>query len=423
MSLPRATLLLSLLLLGPALARAQSSDAAVPVAPAAPKDAPSDEPRRLVLMIQYIATDWPNAVVDGKVVNQVEYEEALQNAADGLERYRRLGKSKEQLPQLEKLKAAVEAKAPTTEIATLVRALVPALSEELGVQPFPPTTPDLKKGALVYQMACINCHGKTGDGDGPAGVALKPPPTAFADYQWSDQAAPFQLFNTVTLGIPDTGMGSFAQQLDENMRWSVAFYLLTLRRPPSPARADPRIGLRELSTLSNVQIVEKLMKDDATLTREKALEIADGARREMPKALSPDAAMDAMANAATRAAGMAKAGDKAGATDVVSSAYFDVVEPVEEKLRERHAAKVQTLESAITALRKAIMEGGDVDKAAQEVSARAQEIKQAWLQGAGPPPTAAKDAPPWGVIGAVVGIAVLALVGIFVLARKKSGTR
>ena len=42
--------------------------------------------------------------------------------------------------------------------------------------PFPPDAESLRIGARVYEDTCQACHGETGLGDGPAGLALDPPP-------------------------------------------------------------------------------------------------------------------------------------------------------------------------------------------------------------------------------------------------------
>ncbi len=39
---------------------------------------------------------------------------------------------------------------------------------------------DAAAGKATYDMLCTTCHGPTGKGDGPAGVALQPPPRDFS---------------------------------------------------------------------------------------------------------------------------------------------------------------------------------------------------------------------------------------------------
>lgn len=42
--------------------------------------------------------------------------------------------------------------------------------------PVPATPVSLARGEALFQAHCAACHGKHGEGDGPAGAALNPPP-------------------------------------------------------------------------------------------------------------------------------------------------------------------------------------------------------------------------------------------------------
>ena len=39
---------------------------------------------------------------------------------------------------------------------------------------------DAAKGKTLFETNCLSCHGATGKGDGPVGVALQPPPRDFS---------------------------------------------------------------------------------------------------------------------------------------------------------------------------------------------------------------------------------------------------
>ncbi|MGH7399232.1 MAG: cytochrome c/FTR1 family iron permease, partial [Candidatus Rokuibacteriota bacterium] len=70
-------------------------------------------------------------------------------------------------------------------------------------------------------------HGAAGRGDGPAGQGLTPPPADLTDAARMGQLSVFGLYNTITLGIPGTGMTGFAA-LGDAQRWALAFYVSTL---------------------------------------------------------------------------------------------------------------------------------------------------------------------------------------------------
>ncbi len=44
----------------------------------------------------------------------------------------------------------------------------------------PASAGDAEAGRVTYETLCFTCHGMTGKGDGPAGIALTPPPRDFS---------------------------------------------------------------------------------------------------------------------------------------------------------------------------------------------------------------------------------------------------
>lgn len=43
---------------------------------------------------------------------------------------------------------------------------------------------EARKGAEVFQMYCVPCHGANGEGDGPLARGLATPPRSFRDGDW-----------------------------------------------------------------------------------------------------------------------------------------------------------------------------------------------------------------------------------------------
>ncbi len=81
-------------------------------------------------------------------------------------------------------------------------------------------------GAELYAIYCAVCHGKTGEGDGPAASGLeKPPANLHASHvQENTDGA---LFYIISNGRPDTPMPPWDDVLDEDQRWHVVNFLRT----------------------------------------------------------------------------------------------------------------------------------------------------------------------------------------------------
>ena len=98
--------------------------------------------------------------------------------------------------------------------------------EEVLQNPFPPTPVSLEAGAATYFQVCQACHGEGGRGDGPAGVALDPPPADLVVHVPLHPEA--DLFRFIRDGIPGTSMAPLGGQLSEEQIWHVVNYIRTL---------------------------------------------------------------------------------------------------------------------------------------------------------------------------------------------------
>jgi high-affinity iron transporter len=95
--------------------------------------------------------------------------------------------------------------------------------------PPPRKTPKLLAlGSASFRKNCALCHGAQGAGDGPIADTLHPRPRNLATDTLSNGAEPAQVFETLSKGIPGTGMIAFRQLSDEE-RWALAYHVLELR--------------------------------------------------------------------------------------------------------------------------------------------------------------------------------------------------
>jgi len=94
------------------------------------------------------------------------------------------------------------------------------------------STQVLERGASVYQQRCVLCHGDRGDGQGPIGRRLTPPPRDLrkGEYKFAPdpKALPDDAYfhRILTEGIPNTMMQPWG--LDHDDRHAVIQHIKSL---------------------------------------------------------------------------------------------------------------------------------------------------------------------------------------------------
>jgi len=109
------------------------------------------------------------------------------------------------------------------------------LGTALAKDPGPPKkTPELlSQGKKMFEQTCAPCHGSKGDGKGPAGAVLKPPPTDFQKplKEWPYTKGDLQkIFEVISKGIPNSSMVAWAQY-SEQERWALAYTAVEFAAP------------------------------------------------------------------------------------------------------------------------------------------------------------------------------------------------
>ncbi len=109
------------------------------------------------------------------------------------------------------------------------------LGPVMGKDPAPPKkTPELMgKGKKIFEQTCAPCHGSKGDGKGPAGAVLKPPPTNFQKplKEWPNtKGNPEKIFGVISKGIPNSSMVAWTQY-SEQERWALAYTVMEFASP------------------------------------------------------------------------------------------------------------------------------------------------------------------------------------------------
>lgn len=133
------------------------------------------------------------------------------------------------------LRLVAFASVPALFIASIAFAEAPAAPAKPPVKA-PPESPALvEKGKAAYAIHCLMCHGEAGDGKGPAGVALQPPPRNFATDPFKQGSSVEEIFATLSTGVPGTAMVPYPH-LPEEDRWAIAYFVKTFVPKPAPAK-------------------------------------------------------------------------------------------------------------------------------------------------------------------------------------------
>jgi len=306
-------------------------------APAAPSASPAgaDDGSRLIYLLEYVGTDYGDAVRDGQVIDQFEYGEVLRFVKELARDYgARRDRSKAVQGGIAELQKLMVARAPADQVFAKSRALLPALTKSVGGGALPASAPRLADGRRLYERDCATCHGDHGAGDGDGAVGMDPPPTPFRG-AYMEHLTARRVYNALTFGVPETAMPSFAESYDAQQRWDVAFYTMTLRVGFAPRRPTPgpAVTLAELASSSNAQLLASLKTKRADASPEEvdwlrseglALAAAAPSSAAAASATSPMGAQPAAAAKAAPASA-AGAGDAAIGTAIQLQDAFSSV--------------------------------------------------------------------------------------------------
>lgn len=195
--------------------------------PAASQAIPDDPSQRLLQMLDYVGVDYPPTVENGQVVDPVEYAEMEEFSGEIINLLQKMP-DREGKPVLlanaVQVQSGIARRADGGEISRLTQALKEALISNYNIVVGPKQMPDMAGVQALYESHCASCHGIMGYGDGPLAKGMEPPPGDFHDMSRQYTRSIYDLYNTITLGVPETPMASFAHLSDEQ-RWALAMML------------------------------------------------------------------------------------------------------------------------------------------------------------------------------------------------------
>ncbi|APV52492.1 hypothetical protein BWI17_16145 [Betaproteobacteria bacterium GR16-43] len=203
----------------------------------------AQDPSMVVHLLDYIAVDYAEAVLDGKVRNADEYKEMTDfaaNVAEGIAKLADAPQKASLAQRAESLKEMVAAKASPTAVSAAASALRQSLVVAYKVAIGPRRAPDLGRAATLYSQHCASCHGATGLGDGPVAKGMDPAPANFHEAERQHQRSIHGLYNTLSLGVGGTPMRGF-QELSDADRWALAYYAASWGAPDEEVARGRRL--------------------------------------------------------------------------------------------------------------------------------------------------------------------------------------
>jgi len=313
-------------------------------------------------LLDYVGVDYPGAVTAGAVVNDAEYREMVEFAAE-------VGARLNELPrnaytpglteQARTLQRQIADKADAKIVAASAQGLAATVLEAFPSPVAPLVPPNLQRGASLYLERCADCHGVTGRADGAGANGLDPPPIAFAEVERARERSILGLYQVIGQGLEGTAMESFSD-LPEADRWALAFYVGSFAFSDDEAsrgeqlwRSDPEIR----ATINNLAaLTQKTPAIVAQTTGELNARAVTAYLRRNPAAMTdkPEGGLT-LARLRLRQSGEAyRAGDQSRARDLALSAYLDGFEPSEPALAVRDPSLLRDIETAMADLRAAI---------------------------------------------------------------------
>lgn len=353
---------------------------------AAPRVFAQDDAKRLVSLLDYLGSDYKNAVKDGKVLNPDEYgemQEFSKRSRDLLNKLKEADKADKAgiEPTVKSLAAEIDRRAEPKVIADLAQSAKEKLIAAYQIVPHPKQLPSLDAGQKLYAENCAQCHGVSGKGDGPGVSSMNPKsplPANFTDPERMAGLSPFKAFNTASFGVEGTAMASFAA-FSEEQRWQTAFYVMSLRFTREEADRGAALARQKklpadltsvatLATRSDEQLTEELKKYFANDAQ--AHDVLAYLRRGLLEQ-KPDQ-LAVTRNLVREAAALYAAGEKEKAYQKAVDAYIDGYELAEPALFAKDASYGRSLEGLFTQYRNAIKQGAsteEIDKRRGEIEA------------------------------------------------------
>lgn len=337
-----------------------------PVVSQATVDDPS---QRLLQMLDYVGVDYPPTVENGEVVDPVEYAEMQEFSGEIINLLRKMPQHEGKrilLSNAAEIQSGISQRIIGEDISRLTQALKAALISNYNIVVGPKKAPDMTSVQALFESNCASCHGVMGFGDGPLAKGMEPEPGNFHDMSRQYTRSVYDLYNTITLGVPETPMLSFAH-LSDDQRWALA--MMIGRYSASEAQLARgknlwqqgvlRTHFQDLSNLTGTSyaMAEEWSQTDGRSRQDGSAVLAYLRSKPEELEISNHAALDTSIAMLATSLELARKGDHKGAHSAALSAYLDGFELAEPALTVVDKPLKLAIEKQMVSFREAAKKG------------------------------------------------------------------
>ncbi len=304
----------------------------------------NDPSQRLLQMLDYVGVDYPPTVAQGQVVDPVEYAEMQEFSGEIVNLLNKMPQREGKrimLANAADVRDGINQRVDGNQISRLTQALKQALISNYGIVVGPKKAPDMAAVQTLFESNCSSCHGAMGYGDGPLAQGMEPSPGDFHDMGRQYTRSIYDIYNTITLGVPETPMTSFAHLSDEQ-RWALALMVSRFSATAEKIAEGKslwqqgmlRTQFKDLPNLTGTSyaMAEEWAQIEGKSGQQGSAVLAYLRTNPQQLEVSDHAALDTSIAMLATSLELARKGDRKGAHSAALSAYLDGFELAEPSL-------------------------------------------------------------------------------------------
>jgi high-affinity iron transporter len=231
--------------------------------PSPPTQEALKQTRQILQLAEYIGVDYAEAITQGEITNADEFAEMQQFASIIVEKTKRLpnGEPNSLTTDALQLQQAIDQKLSLDVIQGLSQKIRKQVLSQSPAFVLPTRLLAKNNVKQLFIENCSSCHGDLGQGDGSLAKSLSPEPTNFTDKERALNRSLLGLFDAISDGLDGSAMRAFSE-LNEQERWSLAFYVGSLAFEAAPGTSesikhDANVELQQWVNSNPTQLIQQ----------------------------------------------------------------------------------------------------------------------------------------------------------------------